>query len=326
MNNKISPAQTRAIIITAALGFEVLVLPMVIQSLLELVVILASGMVLCFIALYSEMDITKSRVLLFIYAVKNILVTILLTKILSDTISNVMLRDVLVYKIILITVLVSGYGALKGIEVIGRISQMLFWFVVIGTLYVYAMAVPDIDIVNTVGGNFTKRALLMGFIVNSAEIIIMLRPYMREADRSILKGSLWGTVLVFAVAFVIVGRLGIKGMRQTEYPFFEIIYTANLPELLIKRQEGIFISLWIISAFISIFVYLATAVEFMENININKKYALPVVMILVFVLASVFNGNIRAVRTYCFLQILGGLFTAFIIPLIYLFRRNKKIE
>lgn len=326
MNNKISIAQTQALIIMASLGFEILILPMIIGSITQLIITLLAGFLLCVIGVYSKVDISESKVLCFIYSVKNIIVTILLTKILADAIKNVMLNDVLIYKIILIIVLVSGYGAWKGVEAAARISQMLFWFIVIGTVYVYAMVVPDIDLSNIVYKTGVKNAgtaVLLGLIVNIAEIIILLKPNMKVINGEILKGAAFGLLLVFAVAFVIMGRLGAKGIEEVEYPFFEIMYTADLPNVFVKRQEGIFISLWIISAFISIFIYFSTTIGYMTDMKINKKSALIVLMILIFIFASVYKGNMRAIRTYCFLQIIGGMITVFIIPLIYMFRRNK---
>lgn len=326
MNNKISIAQTQAIVIMASLGFEVLILPMIISSITQLVIALLAGFLLCVIGVYSKIDILKSKTLSFIYSVKNIIVTILLIKILADTIKNVMLNDVLIYKIILIIVIVSGYAALKGIEAAARISQMLFWFIIAGTVYVYVMSVPDIDLSNIVykiGIKNAGTAILMGLIINIAEIIIILKPNIKVTNNEILKGAALGFVLVFAIAFVIMGRLGVKGIEEVEYPFFEIMYTADLPNVLIKRQEGIFISLWIISAFVSIFIYLSTTIGFLSAMKINKKPALIMLMLFIFIFACFYRGNMRAIRTYCFLQIIGGIITVFIIPLIYLFRGNK---
>lgn len=326
MNNKISIAQTQALVIMASLGFEILIFPKIISSITQLIAALLAGFLLCFIAAYSKIDISGNRILCFIYSAKNIIVTILLTKILADTIKNVMLNDVLIYKIILIIVLVSGYAAWKGIEATARISQMLFWFIIAGTVYVYVMAMPDIDLSNIVYDIDIKSggtAVLMGLIINIAEIIILLKRNMKVINGEILKGAAFGLLLVFAIAFVIMGRLGLNGIKEVEYPFFEIMYTADLPNIFVKRQEGIFISLWIISGFISIFIYFSTAIGYMNDMKINKKYALVVLMILIFISASVYNGNMRAIRTYCFLQIIGGMITVFIIPLIYMFRRNK---
>lgn len=326
MNNKISAAQTQALVITAALGFEILILPMAVTSMAELAVTLAAGLVLCILALYSNIDIYKSKILCFIYSIKNILGIILVVKILSDAVKGVMLNDTSLYKIIFICVVVSAYAAWQGIETTARVSQMLFWFIVIGTVYVYLMSVPDINLKNIefkTGFKGIGSGIALGFVVNAAEIILLLKSNIKGEKKNILKGVVFGLLLIAGIYFVIMGKLGIKGINEVRYPFFEIMNTADLPNVFIKRQEGIFISLWIVSALISLFIYFSSAAEFMCAININRKISVIFLMIFVFIFASFYKGEIRAIRTYCFLQIIGGFLTVFLIPLIYVFGRNK---
>ncbi|MDO4301207.1 MAG: GerAB/ArcD/ProY family transporter [Clostridia bacterium] len=325
MNNKISIAQLQALIIIAALGFEILIMPMVISSTFELCFIIIAGFLLCLLAVNSDINIQGNKLLCFIYSVKNILVAVLLIRILTDVVKDVLLNDILIYQIIFIIVLSAGYSAWKGIEAIARISQMLFWFVVIGTIYIYLMAVPDIDLGNFAGDFYFKniiKSCLFGFVMNTAEIIILIKSYLKRESKRAIKAVILSFLLVFAITLVIIGKIGINGMKRVEYPLFEIMYTANLPNVFIKRQEGIFIALWIISALVSVFIYFGTTVSFMEHMNIKKKSATIMLMIFTFALVLFYNGT-KAVRTYCFLQILGGIITAFVIPLIYIFRRNK---
>lgn len=325
MNNKISVAQLQALIIIAALGFEILILPVIINSIAELCIILITGFMLCLLAIYSNINITNNKILCFIYSIKNILVTVLLTKILADVIKSVLLNDMALYKILLIVILVAGYAAYKGIEVISRISQMLFWFIVVGTIYVYVMAISDVKL-NNIIGNFSVKgifvSLLLGFIINIAEIIILIKPFLTDNNKGAIKGIIFGFIMLFLICFAIIGKLGVIGMKSIEYPSFEIMYTSNLPNVFIKRQEGIFISLWIISALISIFIYFGATVDYMKIMKIDKKTSVILLMIFVFVLALCYKSSISAISTYCFLQVLGGIITVLIIPLIFILRKK----
>lgn len=326
MNNKISVAQLQALIIIGVLGFEILIMPMIVKSILQLCIILTVSLLLCILAICSNINIEKNKVLCYMYTVKNIIVIVLLTKILADVIKNVMLTGMSIYKIVFIITVISAYSAFKGVEVIGRIAQLLFWFIVVGTIYVYAMAVPDIDLSNIDMGisiNNLIIGIVLGFIINIAEMIILLKPYLRNNSKEIIKGILIGLIMLFAITFIVIGKLSMTGIDKVEYPLFEIMYTADLPNVFIKRQEGIFISLWIISSLISIFIYFTTTVDLMKGINFKNKSSIIFIMIFVFIAASVYNGNMRAIRTYCFLQIIGGIFTVLIIPLIYILRGNK---
>lgn len=325
MNNKISAAQLQALIIIASLGFEILIIPKLVTGIAELAIILISGLFISVLAVYSNIFITDSKALCFVYSVKNILVIIFLTKILADVAGNVLLTSMPVYRIIIMILIVSAYSAYLGIEPISRISQMLFWFIVIGTIYVYAMAVPDININNIVMSFNIKKlsiSLFLSLIINIGEIIILIKPFVKSNHNNIIKGIIFAFAMIFLISFIIMAKIGVKGIKGIDYPFLEIMYTSNTPGIFVKRQEGIFISLWVISALISIFIYYGTTVNYMEKLKIDKKFSVIFIMIFAFIADLCYNNKITPIRSYCFLQILGGFITVLIIPLFYLFRKK----
>lgn len=327
MNNKISTAQMQALIIIASLGFEILILPMVIDSLTQCVCAIVMGFVLCLFAINSSINIRENKALCFIYSVKNILVIILSVEILGNSVKTALLNNMYINQIILIVVLAAAYSAYKGIEAVARIAQMLFWFVVIGTIYVYAMTIPDINFSNIEYGfnfNALATALALGFVVNIAEIIVLLKPFVANKYKGVLTGTVFGFIMILFVVFIIMGRIGIAGIKNSPYPLFEVMYTANLPSIFIKRQEGIFISLWIISAMISVFLYFSVTVSFMERLNIDKKAAVIFMTIFVFIMSLFYGNGFNPISTYCFLQIIGGIVTILAIPVFYIFHRRKK--
>ncbi len=326
MNKIISCAQLQALLIIASLGFEILIIPTVILNFTNLIIILATSLFLCFIASISNIKITENKILCYIYLVKNLLVIILLSNITSDVIKKVMLNNIESYKILLIIAIISGYSSVKGIEVVARGSQMLFWFIVVATIYVYVMSTPDISLSNypmKIDNSTLINGLFMGFIINISEIIIMLKPYIKCENKKIFKSSIISLGIIFFVISIIIGRLGFVGLKSTKYPMFELMYSANLPNLFIKRQEGIFISLWTLSAVISIIIYFITSVEYIVKIGVKKKYGIFFIMGLLVFVALVYGRNINSIRTYCYLQIVGGIVTVFIIPIIFVLRRKK---
>ncbi len=326
MNNKISIAQVQALVIIASLGFEILILPMLVNSIMECIIISLIAFLLCLIAIYSDFNINDSKVLSFIYSVKNILVIILSIRILGNAVKTVLLNNMYIGQIILIIMLAIGYAAYKGIETIARVAQMLFWFIVIGTIYVYITSTLDIKFNNIDFriSNFPKL-LAYGLIINIAEIIILLKPFLSQDKKNVLTSVIISILLITFITFVIMGRLGIVGVKKSQYPLFELMYTANLPSVFIKRQEGIFISLWTISALISIFIYYTVTIDFMKNLNIDKKAGL-IFMTLFVLIISYFYNDYTSIRTYCFLQIIGGLITVIFIPMFYILCRRKKVD
>lgn len=324
MNNKISISQLKALIITVSFGFEALILPKLINSVADILIILLSGILLCTVVIKSKLNIMESPFLSFIYSVKNLLVAIFTVNILANAVDTVLFSNSIKNMIFLCIVLVSGYGAYKGVESVARVCQLLFWFVFLGTIYVYAMSFSDIDIKNIVwlpeSKNFAHM-ILIGFLVNTAEVILLLKPYINENTNQIYKGIICSSLVIFFVLFVIMARFGLNTMKSVEYPFFEIMYTSNLPNIFIQRQEGIFISLWVISAFITIFIYFSTTVDYMKKLNVDKKFSAIFVTIIVGILSYFLKSSI-SIRSYCLLQIIAGAITVFIIPFYYMFKKR----
>ncbi len=327
MNNKISASQLRAIIITSALSMEILILPIVVKSLQELVIILASGLIFCIVPLFSDIKINNSRILCIIYSVKNILVSALIAKIISDVTGNVLHNNIGEIRTLMFIALTAGYCAYKGFEPMARTAQMFFWFIVVGTLYVYLMSIPDIRLGN-ISLSYDLRtvasSLLMGLVINTGEIIVLTKYYTEGSRRTTLVSVILSLILSLFICFTVMGRLGARGMESAKYPLFEIMYAADLPGMFIKRQEAIFISLWLVSSLLSLFVYVTTAADYMSVLNIKRNTAALWLIVFVFLLSYFYKSRTTPVTTYCMLQVAGGIFTVFIIPLIYIFGRKKR--
>ncbi len=325
MNDKISPKELNSIVILSVLGFEILLLPKICASFFSALCAALFSLFLMCIAIFSNIDIYENKLWQIVFFIKNILMTVLLTKIFADAIHFIMLRDMALYKIIFIITLLCGYCGYKGIEPIGRIGQIIFWFVLAFTLYIYIMSLPDIkweNITPNINGEGLKAAIY-GFVINSGEIIILLKNKLSGDKIKLFRSAVTGFILFAFISLVIIGKLGMAGVYNTMYPSFELMYTADLPGFVIKRQEGIFISLWMISCFITLFVYFYSSNALAKKIFIDRKYIMLIIMAVVFAFSYVHISPSATIKNYCFLQIIGGMLTALILPLLYI-RRNKK--
>ena len=323
MNNKLSSKELNAIIILSVLGFNILLLPKICGNIMSVLLAVVAGLLLMIIAIYSSIDIYSNKVWKVLYFAKNMFVIILLIRILSDAISKVMLREMNIHLIIIMITLLVIYCGFKGIEVIGRISQFLFWFILIGSLYVYFMSVQDLEIkyitLNINGVN--PYAFLYGFLINTSEIVILTKDNMKESKHKLLKSAFLSSGILLLLSLIIVGKIGEIGINNVTYPSFELIYTADLPNYFIKRQEGIFLSLWIISSFITLFVYSFSVHNIVKTVTDNKVLAPLFVLIIVLIFIFFYNTPSSTIKDYCILQIFMGIFTGFIIPLCYLGRK-----
>lgn len=325
MNNKISSKELNSIVILSVLGFEILLLPKICTSVSAVVCASLFSMFLMTIAIFSDIDIYQNKLLQIIYFIKNLIVIVLLTKIFADAIHFVMLQDMALYKIILIITLLCGYCGYKGIEAVGRVGQLIFWFVLAFTLYIYIMSVPDIKVENLIPhiDRNGLKAVIYGFVINSGEIIILIKNKMSGEKTRIFASVITAFAIFVFISLVIIGKLGTTGVSNTMYPFFELMYTADLPGFIIKRQEGIFISLWMISCFITLFVYYYSTNALAVKVFIDRKYVMPVIMAVVFGFSYIHLSPLATMKNYCFLQIIGGILTALVLPLLYI-RRSRK--
>ncbi len=325
MNNKISSKELNSIVILSVLGFEILLLPKICTSVSAVICASLFSVFLMTIAILSDIDIYENKVWQIIYFIKNILVIVLLTKIFADAIHFVMLREMALYKIILIITLLCGYCGHKGIEAAGRVAQLIFWFVLLFTLYIYIMSAPDVKSYNIIPriNREGLTAVIYGFVINSGEIIILIKNKLASEKTGLFRSVVTAFVLFVFISSVIIGKLGTTGAENTMYPFFELMYTADLPGFVIKRQEGIFISLWMISCFITLFVYYYSTNTLARKIFIDKKYIMLIIMLFVFAFSFMHISPSATITNYCFLQIIGGIITSLVLPLLYI-RRNRK--
>lgn len=203
--------------------------------------------------------------------------------------------------LLVIAVLIA---VLYGIETIGRISELILYFVVGFIIIVALLLLPNVKIENIqpvlehgIIPIFEGSVFLSAFTTLPLINILMVYPKniddIEEGRKIIIKGYLCSALLVFIILFMTVLVLGHSITASTQYPTYLLGKEINIGTIL-TRLEFIVALIWFATQFIvSIFYYYVALVGFSQLIGIKdyKNIAIPFAFI-VFVLTEVIFPNV----------------------------------
>jgi spore germination protein len=210
-----------------------------------------------------------------------------------------------VLKISIVVLVLGAYGTCLGLKVIGRISELMYYLMVI-LLILPLISLKDGSILNIspVLGSGIKKILTAsiesGFSYSGIEIILLIYPNMK--DKKHLKSAALKSVLVIVliytyVTFFTIYFAGPKIILKSYFSVMLLNETVNLPFL--NSFRFIFMYLWIMIAFKTIinsyysFTYAIS--NFFVKLNI-KKVSLILFPFILFVVNNLHDETAR--RTF----------------------------
>ncbi|MEE0859185.1 MAG: GerAB/ArcD/ProY family transporter [Acutalibacteraceae bacterium] len=183
---------------------------------------------------------------------------------------NIMVTNVLnptasVLVLSLAVVVVSMYGAYKGIEALGRASTVIFAFISVALVILLCTLLAKADYLNLEPITFDNvpeiTETVLSMISKNACITAMalLLPFASGKTKS---GAVWWTVAVYISTAVIVTLItAVLGdyIETQVFPVYSVTAVASLG--VTKRLDGLFLGVWTAGMFvkISLFIYLLSA-------------------------------------------------------------------
>jgi spore germination protein KB len=159
-------------------------------------------------------------------------------------------------------ILVCSFAVRSGVEVIGRIAQMIVPVVIILILFNIILLIPDMEVGNMfpimekgIIPSFKGAMIPQGWF-SEFFLIAFLLPYV--ADRN--KGKRWGMISVLAVmltlSLVNIAVLFVLGgiTDRFTYPAFSAVRYISIADFL-EHIEAIVMSLWVAGVFLKIVVF-----------------------------------------------------------------------
>ena len=164
--------------------------------------------------------------------------------------------------------IVACYAVIKGIETIGRTSEILTPLIIIVIFVIYVSALNDWNwdrLQPVLETNYMKllrdSVPSMGFPYLETVTIMMLTPYVqKKLGKSLLLGIATSTVLLSGIVFITIGVLGATRGSHLLYPLYTIVKELQIAEF-IEHLESTIVIVWLICIFLKLCVAYFCAAE-----------------------------------------------------------------
>lgn len=208
-----------------------------------------------------------------LYIIKLFACCVFATRLFGEVINETLLEETDSRIIIIMLLLISAYAASKGFEVRARITEVLYFIVIVPLLIFLLLGLRDADISNLmpIFTESPKDIITGGYGVfltfSLLELILFSAPFIQinktnvSKERSIfsyiVQALIIGGIMDLLLFLVTVGILGIEETKAKVWSTISIIQVIELPGGFIQRQDALLISIWMLSVFtiISGFIY-----------------------------------------------------------------------
>ena len=266
-------------------------------------------------------------IIVVLFVIKIAIITGLEARMLGEMISQVLLPKTPVQLIILVMLLSVAYLVKSGIEAIGRMGEVLIYFIAVPLILVFLLVVPHGEYMQLMPFFQTNlRGIGMGTFVVSLifmplEIMLMLAGLMKETKK--VRRAMLVAVITIGIASAIIVLLTYVGVGFNEtqrqvWPVLTLMQSMSLNGSMVENQEILMMTGWIFS----IFIYLSSGIYFTSLIGSRSfKYkrenifVLPIVPIIYFI-AMIPENLVAAYDYYNKFQYYFGIWFILPIPLI----------
>lgn len=266
-------------------------------------------------------------IILIVFAIKIAITTGLEVRMLAEMVSQVLLPKTPLQVIILVMLLCVAYLVKSGVEAIGRIAEVLIYFIAVPLIIVFILVLPHGDyrqlmpFFQTDIKGIGVGTFIVSLIFGPIEFMLMLAGLMKkpeEAKRAMLVSVITiGIVGAIIVLLTYVG-VGFNEVQRQVWPVLTLMQSISLSGSMIENQEILMMTGWIFS----IFMYISAGIYFTSLIGSRSfKYkrenvfVLPLVPIIYFI-AMAPENLVDAYIYYNMFQRYVGIWFLVPIPLI----------
>jgi spore germination protein KB len=236
-----------------------------------------------------------------------------------------------------IMLIMSAYAVNAGLEVIGRLSELVVPVVVLSLLASLALIFNRIKPENLKPpfqlsiGELLHQSLLPGSLYGLCIIMAVFMAYHNTPEETLkakLGGVITGTLLAILAFLVVIMVFGVD--LKLFFPLYSLAQLIEVADFL-ERLEPLMLVFWISAGFISVTaLYYASTLGLAQVLQLSDyKPLTPLIGVVIFILSSVLFQNITDVNLlfetiypYLALAVEGGLTTLLLV--IALFWHRKK--
>ncbi|SHO53592.1 endospore germination permease [Anaerocolumna xylanovorans] len=239
------------------------------------------------------------------YIVKLFLCLVFSARIFGQVINQTLLADTDNRIIILFLLMVSAYSASKGMEVRARITEIIYFLVMVPIVLFLLLGIRKVDPANLTP-LFTESmkdigagSYLILLTFSALEMMIFAVPMIHYRKSDIKKGKKMYNYAARAITItgildilmyvVTMGLLGRKETADKLWSAISIFQMVKLPGGLVQRQDAFILSIWLLSIFTltgALFYYLSYISGHILKLS-NRNYLLVPLILLVFGVAVI---------------------------------------
>jgi len=238
-----------------------------------------------------------------------LMISALVIRIFASMLNSTILLNTPIEVIIIAMLLTITYFVRGDVEIIGRINELYFIFVIFPIIYAIFLGVKEIHpirLLPVTGGQgitpilFATISSFFSFL--GYEIVFLLIPSITTKKLAYNYGIKGITSPLFAyicLTFISVGIFGIEELQTLTWPTLELVKVTPFPGLLFERLESFFISFWVIAIFTtSGNLYYSSILGFTQLFKIKEHKTLIFPLLPVIYLLAVYPENIYKVFKY----------------------------
>lgn len=251
---------------------------------------------------YSDKNVGKILTFLigFLYVLKLFACCVFAVRLFGEVIGETLLKETDSRVIILLLLIVSAYAASKGFEVRARITEVLFFIVIIPIFIFLLLGLNKVELSNLMPlfTQSTGTIALGGYEVfltfSVLEFLLFTAPLIKFKKADISEGkrlyhyvaqALIVTGILNVLLFIL--TMGIIGQGETRHKLWSmvtVIQIINLPGGFIRRQDALVLGFWMLSIFtiISAFFYYISFISKHIFRIYNQNYLLIPYILLLF--------------------------------------------
>lgn len=234
------------------------------------------------------------------YIVKLFLCLVFAARLFGQIINQTLLEDTDNRIIILFLLMVSAYSASKGMEVRARITEVIYFIVIVPIFIFLLLGIRKVDPAN-ITPLFTGRLSDIGLgsyqvllTYSALEMMLFAAPMIHYKAADLKKGKKLYSYAVKAIIItgilnilMYIVTMGLLGRMETSnklWSSINIFQMVKLPGGFLQRQDAFILSIWLLGIFTltgALFYYLATVTGHVMKLS-NRNYLLVPLILLVF--------------------------------------------
>lgn len=269
-------------------------------------------------------------IILGVFLIKLLVGTGLELRMIGEIVLKMMLPRTPLPVIILMILLVSAYLVKSGIEALGRMGEVLVYFVFIPISLMliivcfnmnYSEVLPlfRLNIEDTLMGS-----MRVSYIFIPLEFMLMMTGLMRTPNKArrsgIIAVIIIGIVSSIFILFTIC-KIGVTESQRQLWPVLTFLQSIGLKNSIIENQELLMINIWILT----IYIYISSGIYF-SSLTLSRSFKfkrenifvlplLPIVLVI-----ALFPANLIQTYEYYFkFQYYTGIWFVLIIPILLIF-------